>query len=596
MAGNDEVSSSEIASTLSSLGETTTAAELVRKQGQSKKLKVISEKKLMEWILSLLKQHMAGKADAFSDAEKEELLRKTQDELKKRMLREQASEAERARVQSEYEAAVQVLNNAKSSQADHEKAIDALRAKLENAENGVEDLQQDNYDLQDQLQEKMALLSTTIAEKEKLRDTVRQQMVHSGDLIGGVLGVDNQYYGGHHQEKNPVSEEASQDEQFYHDFNTGAQVIQTLMTDLERLRGIAQQAVADKQAHSQDPRQSLLAADLEMLEQLKSGSLQAMDVAQPVASLVEALDGARSEAESMEEAVASVTGNSSQKAAFTSLPDPEGKPTDVLAGAAVVARELAAELARSRQRIIALKQISDEAEQERAEGETKLDELTAANGRLLAALAAKADEDAVAVPAAIKDADATPARRADAAIEVIAQLKAGAKESSKAMVEQLALVDRLSGGTATAKPAAGDSKGLTERLKRASGDLEQLVLSQRRELELATARERTSPSTSRSSPPRTRCRPTPSSRAPPTASRRCCPPPSATPASRPPPSRSRWSKPCRSTPPRPRRISRRRSRRCRSSSPKRPSRRTRSGRSRTRPRSTPWRTRRWPTS
>ncbi len=491
MAGNDEVSSSEIASTLSSLGETTTAAELVRKQGQSKKLKVISEKKLMEWILSLLKQHMAGKADAFSDAEKEELLRKTQDELKKRMLREQAAEAERSRIQSEYEAAVQVLNNAKSSQADHEKAIDALRAKLENAENSVEDLQQDNYDLQDQLQEKMALLSTTIAEKEKLRDTVRQQMVHSGDLIGGVLGLDNQYYGGHHQEQNPVSEEASQDEQFYHDFNTGAQVIQTLMTDLERLRAIAQQSLAEKEALSQDPRQNLLAADLEMLEQLKAGSLQALDVAQPVASLVEALDGARAEAESMEDAVAEVTGNTSQKAAFTSLPDPEGKPTDVLAGAAVVARELAAEIARSRQRVIALKQIADEAEQERAEGETKLEELSAANGRLLAALAAKADEDSVAVPSAIKDVDASPARRADAAIEVIAQLKAGVKESSQAMVDQLALVDRLSGGDAAAKPAAGDKKGLTERLRKAGGDLEQLVLSQRRELELATARERT---------------------------------------------------------------------------------------------------------
>src|SRR4051812_15973988 len=72
MAGNDQVSSSDIAGTLAGLGETTTAAELVRKQGQSKKLKVISEKKLMEWILSLLNQHMAGKADAFSDAEKEE--------------------------------------------------------------------------------------------------------------------------------------------------------------------------------------------------------------------------------------------------------------------------------------------------------------------------------------------------------------------------------------------------------------------------------------------------------------------------------------------------------------------------------------------
>ena len=53
--------SHDLATGLQNLGETTTAAELVRKAGQTKRLKVISERKLMEWILSLLKQHMAGK-------------------------------------------------------------------------------------------------------------------------------------------------------------------------------------------------------------------------------------------------------------------------------------------------------------------------------------------------------------------------------------------------------------------------------------------------------------------------------------------------------------------------------------------------------
>lgn len=487
MAGNDQVSSQEIASTLSSLGETTTAAELVRKQGQSKKLKVISEKKLMEWILSLLKQHMAGKADAFSDAEKEELLRKTQEELKRRMLREQAAEAERARVQSEYEAAVKVLNDAKSSQNDYEKAMEALRAKLENAEHTVEDLQQDNYDLQDQLQEKMALLSTTLAEKEKLRETVRQQMVHSGDLIGGVLGIDNQYYGGRHQEENPVSEEASQDEQFYHDFSTGAKVITTLMSDLERLRAIASQSLADKEAAERDPRKNLLESDLALLEQLKQGNLQAMDVAQPVATLVEALDGARAEAEAMEDAVASVTGNSSQKAAFTAVPDADGNASEVLAGAATVARELAAEIARSRQRVIALKQIADEAEQERSDLESQVVALKDGQEQLLGALKAKAEADRIAVPAAIGDANAAPAARTEAGLDVITQLQAGAPQAREAMAAQLALADRLTGSTT---PAPQDPAELTERLKQSTRTLEQLVESQRAELESSVKRER----------------------------------------------------------------------------------------------------------
>ncbi len=491
MDGNDQVSSQEIASTLNSLGETTTAAELVRKQGQSKKLKVISEKKLMEWILSLLKQHMAGKADAFSDAEKEELLRKTQDELKRRMLREQADEAERVKVQGEYESAIRVLHDAKASQADHEKAMLALQARLENAEANLNDLQQDNYDLQDQLQEKMALLSTTIAEKEKLRDTVRNQMIHSGDLIGGVLGLDNSYYGGRHQEQNPVSEDAAQDEQFYHDFNTGAQVIQTLMTDLERLRGIAKQSLAEKEAAEKDPRRNLLESDLSLLEQLKSGSLQAMDVSQPVATLIEALDGARSEAEAMEDAVAVVTGNSSKRSNFTALPDADGEAQEVLAGAAVVARELAAEIARSQDRVLALKQIADDAEAERAQSETDADAIRAATERLLAAMRAKAEQDRLAVPAQIADPTATAPQRVEAALDILAQLHAGSPATSQAMVEHLGLIDRLAGTAHAAMAGQADQPALVEHLRQGASTLEQLVQRQRRELDSSTARERT---------------------------------------------------------------------------------------------------------
>jgi len=490
MAGNDQVSSQELASSLSSLGETTTAAELVRKQGQSKKLKVISEKKLMEWILSLLRQHMAGKADAFSDAEKEELLRKTQDELKRRMLREQAAESERARVQTEYESAVKVLNDAKLSQADYTKAMDALRAKLESAEASVNDLQQDNYDLQDQLQEKMALVSTTLAEKEKLRDTVRQQMVHSGDLIGGVLGVDNQYYGARHQEDNPVAEDSGQDEQFYHDFSTGAKVIQTLMHDLERLRSIAKRSLEEREAHDKDPRRNLLEGDLQLLEQLKEGNLQAMDVSQPVATLIEALDGARSEAEAMEETVSTVTGNSSQRTPFTAVPDADGAPAEVLAGATIVARELAAELSRSRQRVMALKQIADEAEMERSAGEDAIEKLTAEHGRLLTALADKAKADQLVIPQALADAQAPGAERDAAALMVIEQFQAGHPEADEALAEQLAVVDRLVGNPVD-PVAATDHQQLAERMHKAGQDLEKLVLEQRRQLEQAEARERT---------------------------------------------------------------------------------------------------------
>ncbi|MBA2481487.1 MAG: hypothetical protein H0V44_12555 [Planctomycetes bacterium] len=492
MAGKDPVSTQDLASSLQNLGESTTAAELVRKQGQSKKLKVISEKKLMEWILSLLNQHLAGKADAFSDAEKEELLRKTQKELEKRILREQAAESERSRIQNELQNAMQVLGNAKSSQADYEKAMEALKAKLENAEQTNQDIQQDNYELQDQLQEKMALLSTTLSEKDKLRETVRAQMIHSGDLIGGVLGIDNQYYGGRHQEENPVSESAGQDEQFYHDFGTGSKVIQTLMNDLERLRGIAKQSLEDKAERENDPRANLLEGDLLLLEQLKEGSLSAMDVAQPVANLIEALDGARTEAEEMENTVSKVTGASSQKVPFTALPDPSGDPAEVLAGATTVARELAAELARSRQRIVALKQIADEAEQERVDSENGIQQLRYAYNQVLGALEDRAKTDHVDLPPALADEEATPEKRSEAAIGLIEKLQGGSPEATQAISDQIQVVNRLIGADEDAAPVnvkKVDQKKLSDRLRSAGSALEKLVNEQRRELDAGTKRE-----------------------------------------------------------------------------------------------------------
>ena len=93
----------DLASSINAMAESTTAAELVRRQGQTKKVKVLSERKLMEWISTLMAQQLAGKEDSFSDAEKEELLKKTQEELALRIKREQALERERAAAQADLE-------------------------------------------------------------------------------------------------------------------------------------------------------------------------------------------------------------------------------------------------------------------------------------------------------------------------------------------------------------------------------------------------------------------------------------------------------------------------------------------------------------
>ncbi len=469
----------DIASSLNQLGTTTTAAELVRKQGQTKKVKVISEKKLMEWIMALLRQHMAGKADAFSDAEKEELLRKTQEELAKRILREQNSETERSRVQGELEKAMGVLSNAQASQSDLDDAIAALRTQLAEAENAKADLQQDNYDLQDQLNEKISLLSSTLAEKEKLRDTVRSQMVRMSALVEGVIGIDNQYYGSRHQEQNPVAEDAEGEEQFYHDFDVGAKVIATLGLDLERLRGIA--AAAAEMAN--DPRSNLLEGDLALLEQLKDGSLAAIDVAQPVAGLIEALDGARSAGEALEDAVVRATGNTAQRHQFTAVPDADGVPAEVLAGATTVVRELGAELVRTRDRIGALKQIADESDADRMTLETELEQVRAAYDDVLSTLETRAAVDELEIPASLADRQANPAARSQAAALLLEQM--GAASNANAHGENLAAVNRILGRNT----AAVAGKEAAANVRHAITALEELVLKQRQELKAAADRE-----------------------------------------------------------------------------------------------------------
>ena len=389
MSNERALSENDLVSSLSQMAENTTAAELVRRQGQGKKVKVLSERKLMDWILLLLNQHLASKEDSFSDQEKEELLRKTQEELARRIKREQSAEAERSRIQSELQEVMAQISAKQGDKGELDDALKSLKARLEEVENVNSDLQQDAYDLQDQLQEKLNLLSSTIGEKDRLRDAVRNQMLRSNALVEGVLGLDATYYAGRHQEENPVDDQASDDEGFYHDFDVGALIIQTLSHDLEKLR-----TITGKLGDGSGDQRSL-EQDLDLLTQVKAGSLHAMDVAAPVSGLIEALAGTRIEAESLDAEIAHATGGQPQP--ISELPDADGDPAQVIAGATSVVRELASELARNRQRIAALKNLTDEADSARGEAENELETLRNEHRQLLDALAAKAPTDVAAL-------------------------------------------------------------------------------------------------------------------------------------------------------------------------------------------------------
>ena len=443
MTNERVISDVDLSSSLSQMAESTTAAELVRRQGQTKKLKVLSERKLMEWILALLNQHLASKEDSFSDQEKEELLRKTQEKLAERIQQSQRAESESFKAKAELEQAMAQIArsaNEKGDQSALDAAIKALRAQLEEAEGVKSDLQQDAFELQDQLQEKLNLLSTTIAEKDKLRDAIRNQMLRSNALVEGVIGLDNQYYSNRHVDGNALPEDAGDDEQFYHDFDVGAAVITTLSQDLEKLRSIT-----GKLGDGSGDQRSL-EQDLDLLTQLKSGSLHAMDVAAPISGLVEALAGARIEAEGLDEEVAQATGG--QPKPISELPDPDGEPGEVLAGATAVARELASELARNRQRIAALRNLAEDADAARNQTENENEELRAAHQQLLVALAAKAPADVAetfnnqqagiaAHVAAIANFSAVPSAelKAELQAELRAELQAELKAELQAELE-----------------------------------------------------------------------------------------------------------------------------------------------------------------
>jgi len=498
MSPSNEQQLPDIASELDQLGETTTAKELVLKRGQNRKLKVISEKKLMEWIQKFLTQQVAGKPDAFSDREKAELVEKMQGELSKHLKREQEMAAERDRLKQRLDAEIESAQSSAQSQADKDAAtILALKKRLEEEERAIEDLQHANEDLHDKLSQHSALLHATIEEKErdaeKLQITLRNQMVRSTGLLEGVLGLDNAYYAGRHQSENPASDEVSDEERFFHDFEIGANVIATLSGDLERLRALTK--TGDESAGHQQ----LLESDLALIAQLKEGSLAAMDVAQPVASLVAALEGTRSEVMALHDAVDPLGLGGQREAPLSEVPDSGGKPAEVLAGATTVVREVATLLTRDRGRIAALKQMADEADEQRNRSEGDLDALRAAYDSLLASVAGKAAAERLAVPAALADAEQDPAVRSHAAIAVIERLhdnadgKAALADQVRAL--QAVLAQSADGGAASEKaPSApqrdDDQAALLRGLSDTTARLEQRIRDQRGQLVAANRRER----------------------------------------------------------------------------------------------------------
>ncbi|HEX3133146.1 MAG TPA: hypothetical protein VHX44_06125, partial [Planctomycetota bacterium] len=292
-----------------------------------------------------------------------------------------------------------------------------------------------------------------------------------------------------------MSDDAPDEEQFYHDYDVGAKVIDTLSNDLQRLRGIAQSAQKQTESLAKDPRMNLLEGDLALLEQLKGGSLTAVDVAEPVEGLVEAMNGARTEAQQLEHTGKQALGVAAgREDAIAAVPSTDnGSPAEVLAGTTGVVRELAAVLARGRQRMVALKEMADQADEARNTAEEELGDVRKAYMQVLGSVAERAKADKQRVPTALVDEDAPLAESSAKASDIIKSIKGGG-DVKPIIAEQLVLMDRLLGeeaGVRMAPPAKDASdEDLLARLREDSSALARLVQEKSKALDAAQAREK----------------------------------------------------------------------------------------------------------
>ena len=155
-----------------------------------------------------------------------------------------------------------------------------------------------------------------------------------------------------------------------------------------------------------------------MLEQLRAGSLSAVDVAAPVDNLVEALAGARDELVGLNTDSSDALGVPANSH-IAVVPEGEGEPEETLADATGVVREMTTALVTERKRIAGFKALADEADEARGNAELEAAELRQQLEEALAAVADRAAEAGVPVAESLSDDDADVPARLSAARDTL---------------------------------------------------------------------------------------------------------------------------------------------------------------------------------
>ena len=185
---------------------------------------------------------------------------------------------------------------------------------------------------------------------DKLNAAMRDQMVRSNALVQEILSVDNEYYAAKHQEENVIDDEnADLQEHFFHDFNVGSQVVQSLHVDLQR---IAQLQIENDTNTDSAIESRSLPATIDCLEQALAELAKHTAMAEPVSELISVLNAARLEANALDHDVVAllaekdefnehVSGQHATLEAFDSADEESDKPETTTIGTSSFEQESA---------------------------------------------------------------------------------------------------------------------------------------------------------------------------------------------------------------------------------------------------------------
>jgi len=230
---------------LEQLTEETTAADLIRRQGQNKRLRTISERKLLDWMAQAvgteLTKALHAREETISDDEKERIqqqaIAQVQNQVKQFKEDSKRAEARMLELQQQYEEALASAEGNAQVQANMER----LQERAQESEERANEVQQELFELEDKFNENAQLLSTTIAEKDRLQTTNRELLLQSSEVVQAILALDADAYGERHanayQEQNPEGPEEGRE--FFADYEIADRVVQTLKGDLDRLHKAA---------------------------------------------------------------------------------------------------------------------------------------------------------------------------------------------------------------------------------------------------------------------------------------------------------------------------------------------------------------------